>query len=383
MIRKRLTGYMKKITSVALGVAAVLTAGVAVASSPSEVSFHLGKNLFVAGNDVMVTDKVDGDLYVAGRTVRVDGDVAGDLMFGAMSVTVNSNVGGAIRGGGQTVNINGSVGKSVVVGATEANLNAGTNAAALNDVMIGAATAFVGRPVTGDLAVGADSLQLQKPVSGAATLKLNALAADDAATIAGAVKYYGATANDRIQQRLEQLAPTRVTFVEVATNQATVQESTTMLRLAALLVVVFSIIATGWLMQVTAGGVMTGLVNAQRKQYLLTLVMGLVFFPLVGVVLFILTRLVVLAPLAFAIAFALPLWIMVGMAAVYQNIGDMVRRGKMDRPAASVLAGGIVVLALSLIPFLSGILTVVILLLALGSLVTNLLNRTGLIKAGK
>jgi|GEM_PF-4145884 len=372
---------MKKTTIAALGVVAVLTASVVAAGGADSVSFKLGKNLFVAGNDVAVTEDVAGDLYVAGRSVRVDGAVAGDLMFGAMSLTVNSDVSGSVRGGAQVVNLNGSVGESVVVGSTEVNLNEGT-AATVGDVMLGAAVAYVGRPVTGDLAVGADALQLTKPVSGAATLQINSLTADNAATIAGDVTYYGQTAGNEVQQRLEVLAPDRVTYKAPAAATDVEQSSATM-RVIGLLFGAFSVILIGWLMQVGGGEVMKKLVEVQRKQYLLTLLMGLVFVPLVGIVLILLARLVIFVPVALVVALALPLMLMVGMAAVYQNIGDMVRRGKLDRPAASVLAGGIVIAALSMIPFLGGTLAVVLFLLAAGSLLTHLMNVTGILKAAK
>lgn len=372
---------MKKTTAVVLGIAAVMTAGGAAAASADSVSFKLGKNLFIAGNDITVSDDVEGDLYIAGRSVRIDGDVGGDLMFGALSVTVNSDVQGSVRGGAQSVNINGSVGESVVVGSSEVNVNEGS-AATVNDVMIGSVVSYIGRPVTGDLAVGADSLRINKPIQGAATLKINTLAADDAATIAGNVTYYSAQSDDPILQRLEELAPSRVTYKALNTDTNTSGVSTTM-RLVGILVGALSVVLIGWLMQVAASDVVKKLVSVQRTHYLLTLLMGLVFVPLVGMILVILVRLVAFMPAALAIGLALPLIVMVGTAAVYQNIGDMVRRGKMDRPYASILAGGIVVAAFSMIPFLGGIIAVVILLLAMGSLLTYLLNVTGLIKTAK
>lgn len=372
---------MKKTTIAALGVVAVLAAGGVAVARVDQSSFRLGDNYFVAGNDITVTEDVAGDLYIAGRTVRVEGAVGGDLMFGAMSLTVNGDVAGSVRGGAQTVNINGSVGKTVLLGATEANLNEG-EAATADDVMIGATSAYVGRPVAGDLAVGADVLQLNQPVTGDATFKINGLAAEDVATIGGAVTYYSAAEGDLVQQRLDELAVGVVTYKAPAYEVDT-QSATAAMRLFGMIVGVVGVVVLGWLLQWLAPGTMTALVDAQRKQYVLTLLMGLIFVPLVMIILFIMARSMLLLPLALAIGMALPLMIMVGLASVYRNIGDMVRRGKTKRPSASVLAGGIVVLALSLIPYLGGILTIVLLLLAMGSLVTFALNTTGLLKPVK
>lgn len=375
---------MKRSAFAALAVVAVMAAGGVAMAQNDQVSFRLGKNLFIAGNDITITDAVEGDLYAAGRSVRVDGSVAGDVMFGAMSLTVNGDVAGSVRGGGQTVNINGSVGKTVLVGAQEANLNTGNDATA-NDVMIGASTAYVGRPVAGDIAVGAESLQLYKPVTGNASFQVNTLTADDAATIGGTVAYYAQTANDATQQRLEELAPDRVTFHQSTYNTDSVETTqlSYAMRAFALLVGTLSVVVLGWLVQAFAPATLQKLVDAQRKQYALTLLFGLLFVPLMVVLAIVLTHSLLLFPVAVALGLSLPLWVMIAVASVYRNIGEMVRRGKTDRPYAALLAGWIVILALSLIPYLSGILSFVVIILAAGSLVTSLLNAVGVVKYAK
>jgi len=104
-------------------------------------------DLYLTGNTVRVDGTIDGDLVVAGGTVIVNGTVTGGVLAAGGTVTLNGPVGRQVRVAGGTVTISGSVGGDVVATGGQMTTTAGSH-------------------VTGDVVFGGGPLTLTGPIDG-------------------------------------------------------------------------------------------------------------------------------------------------------------------------------------------------------------------------
>lgn len=104
-------------------------------------------DLYLTGNTVRVDGKIDGDLVVAGGTIIVNGTVTGAVLAVAGTVTLNGSVGRQVRVAGGTVTIGGPVGGDVVATG-------------------GQMTATAGSHINGDVVFGGGPLTLTGPIDG-------------------------------------------------------------------------------------------------------------------------------------------------------------------------------------------------------------------------
>ncbi len=102
--------------------------GVLLASSAAAAEFRSGQHVVVASDEVILDDlyatgetvtvdgKVEGDLIAAGREVRLNGEVTGDLIAAGQAVVVNGPVGDDVRMAGMALELGseGSIGDDMV-----------------------------------------------------------------------------------------------------------------------------------------------------------------------------------------------------------------------------------------------------------------------------
>lgn len=332
--------------------AVLLLAGVGLATQ--EISqFKIGDDLFIAGDNVTVDEDVVGDLYVAGNNVRVKANVAGDVMFGGNSVTIDGNVGGALRGGGQQINVNGSVERLILIGGMNVNLNAGENATA-NNVMVGGQTVSIDRPIAGDLAAGASVLDIEKEVAGNAKLSVEDETSINEDMIKGEITYVMHSG----YQTPKGWA--------VASYGGTIL-STIYLTLT---VVLFGMIV--YLFFPTAT---TELVMVQRKQPWLVAIFGILAVPLALAAGFLFLISGALAMLALVFAMLAPALFVLGIASVYQNLGQLLTKARGERRGWAIMIGGIAFVVLYLIPVVNVFVGIIAAILGSGSIIVVLLQR--------
>lgn len=137
-----------------------------------------GENVVIGRGEV-----VEGDLYVSAKTLTVDGTIKGDLVAIAGQITVNGTVEGDILAAGQGVIVNGTVGDDmraagqaivlapgarvagdVAVGAL--SLEAQPSSAVQGDVLAGAYQALLAGTVGRNVRGGMDRLELRGTVDG-------------------------------------------------------------------------------------------------------------------------------------------------------------------------------------------------------------------------
>ena len=109
-----------------------------------------GQNVVIGRGEV-----IDGDLYVAANTLTVDGTIKGDLVAMAGQITVNGTITGDLLAGAQAIVINGTIGDDARVGGQAIVLAPGARVA--GDLALGGLSleSQPGSAVEGDMLLGA------------------------------------------------------------------------------------------------------------------------------------------------------------------------------------------------------------------------------------
>jgi cytoskeletal protein CcmA (bactofilin family) len=130
------------------------------------------------GGDQVVIGRgevIDDDLYVAGNTVTIDGTVKGDLVAVASQITINGTVEGDVLASGQGIVINGRVGDDVRALGQAIMLGPGARVA--DDLAVGGLSLEnqPGSVVDGDVLVGAYQALLSGSIGKNLTAKMSRL----------------------------------------------------------------------------------------------------------------------------------------------------------------------------------------------------------------
>lgn len=116
-------------------------------------------DIFCAGQNVTISGSVEGDIICAAQTIRISGAVSGDVRLAAQTVNISSAVGGNASIAAQSFSLEqeGSIGRDLSAAATEINLNGDVG----RDAALGADNAFVTSAIGRNIKAGVDSLRLE------------------------------------------------------------------------------------------------------------------------------------------------------------------------------------------------------------------------------
>ncbi len=183
-----------KIFLVALALALLIPASAALAfelkQSDGAVNVSsdqtIDDNLIATGASVVIDGTVNGNVYTAAQTVTVNGTINGDLFAGAQSVNIAGKVNGHLFAGASDVTVTGEIKDDLYVGAGTMNINntksrnavlAGgmvqTNdqAGFSKDLFVFAGSATINGEVGQDLKVGAGEISVNNKIGRNAKLE--------------------------------------------------------------------------------------------------------------------------------------------------------------------------------------------------------------------
>jgi len=145
------------------------------------------EDLFVSGEKITISGKVDGDLFVAGGNVTVDGQVSGDVLAAGGDITINGIVNGDIRVAGGNITLGGKVGHNVTAAGGNVTI-------AKEGVIAGSLTAMSGNlTVDGKIAknvkASAGRAMINSLVGGNVEAMTDNLGLGPTATISGNLRY--------------------------------------------------------------------------------------------------------------------------------------------------------------------------------------------------
>lgn len=143
--------------------------------------------LYAAGQTVTMAGTVHGDFFCAGQTVDVVGTVDGDIICAAQQLNIKGKVGGNVRLAGQQVTIASDVhGSATVFGQT---VNFEQQSKIGGDLTLGAQAATLSGIIGRDIAGSAQSVRISGTVGRDIRLEVDKLALSSTAKINGDLTY--------------------------------------------------------------------------------------------------------------------------------------------------------------------------------------------------
>lgn len=359
------------------GVATVLAVfGVALAVTPSANAagrFEAGGagyvkadetvdgSVYMAGNTERVEGTVNGDVYCAGQDLVVNGTVNGDVLCAGMNITINGKVTGNVRVAGSSVTIGAEVGGNLTAfGGSTVTLESSAKIA--NDAVIAGKVVLVNGSVGRDIVGGGQDVTFNGAVGRDIEGEYEKLTIGSAATVGGLVHYASAsdaTINGKVAGEVKRS--------ESKTYEGRKAAAGSSLFAGALMTL-------GWVL-VTALALLLLLPKKMRtvttlttSQALMATTIGLL--SIVGLPFFAIFLLVSIVAMPLGVALLL-VWltlmiVSVGVTAIY--VGRLLFAGRKLSPVAATMIGGLVLVALLVIPFINFIVGIIAVAFGMGAM---------------
>lgn len=150
----------------------------------------INDNFVRFGQNITIDGQVNGDVRVAGYNITVNGDVAGDVLAAGQVIKIKGKVAGHVRVAATTVEIDSPVGKNVNVLAN--TLTLGKDSSVGWSLAFAAMSADIRGPVAGNIYGWGNSIAIANSVGTDVNLKLNQagqLTLEKGVLIKGNLKY--------------------------------------------------------------------------------------------------------------------------------------------------------------------------------------------------
>jgi cytoskeletal protein CcmA (bactofilin family) len=144
-------------------------------------------DIYIFGDNVLISGTVLGDVIAFGGLVSISGNVTGDVMAAAGNVIIDGYVGDDVRVGTGTLTVNGFVGDDMVAGS--GNIVVSDDAKIKGDVVFGSGVMDLGGDVTGNVTGRADTVKLSGNIGGNVELDVKYLNVLPGASINGNLTY--------------------------------------------------------------------------------------------------------------------------------------------------------------------------------------------------
>ncbi len=320
----------------------------------------VNNDLVAAGRDMEIRAPIKGDLAAAGATVSIEQAVAGYVMAVGRTVEVNGPVQNDLWAAGASVAINSSVGDNAMLAGREVNLH--SSAAVRGDARIAAGTVDVKGPVRGNLGIAARTAQIGSEVGGSVDARVQRLKLLPGAVIRGDLIVRGS--------HPPEISPNAPVLGKIQFNKIAAGNHWSWLwwwffSFTALLTLGFGALALspGWANHVA------GMIRARPGASALTGLMGLLLVPIIAGLLLVT---VIGIPLAVILLALYVVAILLSGVFVDYLIGgwllSQIQRGNTS-PWARIAVGALVVSLLMSLPWIGGIVQLIVLLIGFGALV--------------
>ncbi|RJQ34245.1 hypothetical protein C4568_02765 [Candidatus Parcubacteria bacterium] len=329
----------------------------------------LTDDLYMAGGSVTSAGTIQGDLISAGGNVLVSGGVSEDVVVAGGTITIVAPVGDDLRAAGGTITIQSTIADDVLLGGGTITL-AGEGVG--GDAIIGGGQVRVDAPIRGSARIMGGDIYINAPVAGDLRVRADKLTLGPSARIEGDLIY---------------TSPREAVLEEGAmvAGETTYEPSRDMKRAAAVgffafltiaflvkfLAVLFSALVFGYVFKRFAHE-LSARTLATPWSYLgwglvfmivLPIISIALFFTLVGIPFGIIGLLTFVASMIFGVILA-P--IVIG-SVVHKWLW---KRGEHEVSWKTILLGTVIYFILGLIPFVGGLIKLVVSLIAIGVAIT-------------
>ncbi len=150
------------------------------------------QSLWLGARSIDIGGTVNGDVICGTQTLNISGTVKGDVICGAQTVNISGKVDGSVRVGAQTVNISGSVGRNASIAAQTINIDSRSSIG--EDASLAATTIVMNGGVGRDLAIGGADTTLSGTVGRDVQGSVTKLTLTSSAKVKGSIDYTSNTA---------------------------------------------------------------------------------------------------------------------------------------------------------------------------------------------
>jgi cytoskeletal protein CcmA (bactofilin family) len=168
----------------ATALAADTRQGQTVTVGPNEV---VNDDLYVAANTVEIQGTINGNLIAFGSTIDVSGTVTRDMMASGGTITIPGEVQGSVRVAGAQVTVSGKIAGDLVAAAGTLNVN--KEATIGRDVLASASNARFAGSIARNVQIAGGNVAFSGPVGGNVTAWDTNLKLDSGAAIQGNLNY--------------------------------------------------------------------------------------------------------------------------------------------------------------------------------------------------
>jgi cytoskeletal protein CcmA (bactofilin family) len=328
----------------------------------------IADDLYMAGGNVSASGSVQGDLIAVGGNVLLGGFVSADRMAGGGTLTILGDTDGDVRFGGGNVTIQGAVGGDIIGGGGQVSL---IGESVGGDVAIVGGAVTIDSPIAGVVHIVGGDIRINAPIASNVFIKADKVTLGSKAVLAGNLTYSASE-----PARIEDGAVVRgTTEFEERPDRATKA------GMAAALLALFSIwMMAKFLMILIGAAAITYFFHRFARELVATagvqpwmeIMRGLIVsivLPVVSIALLTTVIGIPLGALGLLVTFTLSIFAHLAAPIV---LGTLVHKWTRH-PAGyvvnwkTVVLGVVIYFFLGLIPFLGGLVKVLVCLLALGA----------------
>ncbi len=365
MKSKLLASVCTMLAFVVVGVATAPSAGAAGRFELGNAGYvkadeTVDSSVYMAGNTERVEGTVNGDVYCAGQDLIVEGTVNGDVICAGMSIVINGKVTGDVRVAGNTVTIGAEVGGNVTAFGSVVTME--TSAKIAKDAVVAAETVLINGSIGRDFVGGGSNVTINGPVGRDVEGEYESLKIGSDATIGGSLIY--ASKSDAVIDGKVNGEVKRADSSMYEGRRANAGVNIFMSALMTLGWVLVTALAL-WLLLPKKMATAT---NLTANQAMLATAIG--FMAMIGLpflALFLLMSVIAL-PLGIAVllGWVVLMIVSVGVTAIY--LGRVLFTKRNLHPVAASMLGGLVLVALLVLPFINVIAILLAIAFGMGAL---------------
>lgn len=298
---------------------------------------------------------IKDNLFAFGKFINIDGNIDGDLITAGNNLELSGNIKNNIFAAGNSITIKGIIGKDVFVGAT--NVYVEKDAIIEGDLIVGTNTLVVEGIVKGNIRAGAKSIKINSLVEKNVYLNVENLSIGAEAKINGDVIYTSA--------KEANIDPASLINGKIERKQVTVS-NTKKNKIHSFVLSFFGTLIVGVVLLTLLTKKIDSLSENIKNKFWLNLLIGFVALIVTPFIALILLISLVGTPLALIIIALYAFLIYASKIFVGIYIGKLILKDKWH-PLASMTLGVFLIYIVSILPFIGGLVSFIVILLGLGA----------------
>lgn len=334
----------------------------------------LDSNAYVAGTTVTVAGTVKGDLYCAGQNIDITGTIEGDVLCAGQTVRIGGQVYGDVRAAAQTLTVTGNIQGSVTLAGQTATI--AEEAVIGRDATVMSSNVFIAGRINRDLVGGGQEVTLNGHIARNVDVNAEQLNLQKTAHVGGNLTY---VSNNNVNMEPGAAVDGKTNRQDPPKHEK--REQTAYERvLGGPVYWLLAFLLIGFVIMGLSPKAFDTAATTLRERPLVTLATGALSFIVIPILAFLALLTVIGIPLSFAI---LALWfpiMLVGFAVGSYCMGALLaKQFKWNkwRRTLSLITGLLIVMIVSLVPYVGGIVTAFVLIWGIGGFLVMLLNHIG------